>query len=121
SSPKLTDFKVLVFDTYGTLADWETGIHNAIKPLLSKYPASASWTRDDALKAFTAIELDLQAREPDLLYADVLAKAHEIIEERLRAASGKEETPASTDDQEHIAFGQSVKDWPVFPDSPGAL
>ncbi|THU81881.1 hypothetical protein K435DRAFT_467095, partial [Dendrothele bispora CBS 962.96] len=22
---------------------------------------------------------------------------------------------------EHIAFGQSVKDWPVFPDSPGAL
>ncbi|KAK7447426.1 hypothetical protein VKT23_014136 [Stygiomarasmius scandens] len=143
SSPKLTDFKVLVFDTYGTLADWETGIYNAMKPLLSKYPASASWSRDDALKAFTAVELDLQARQPDLLYADLLAKSHEVLEERLRAASGKEvksttlegdpaTAPASSSDastsagtpsiaDHHVAFGQSVKDWPIFPDSPAAL
>jgi 2-haloacid dehalogenase len=26
---KLTDFKVLTFDCYGTLIDWETGIWNA--------------------------------------------------------------------------------------------
>ena len=31
---KLTDFKVLTFDCYGTLIDWESGIHNALKPLI---------------------------------------------------------------------------------------
>ncbi|KAF5343416.1 hypothetical protein D9758_011815 [Tetrapyrgos nigripes] len=145
-SQKLTDFKVLVFDTYGTLADWETGIYNGIKPLLAKYPASSSWSRDEALKAFTAVEADLQVRQPDLLYADLLSKSHEVLEERLRAASGKEvekttlegdpsttasqsdvgtsksaSQPASFTSGEHAAFGKSVKDWPIFPDSPSAL
>ena len=31
---RLTDFKVLTFDCYGTLIDWETGIVNALRPLL---------------------------------------------------------------------------------------
>ena len=35
---RLTDFKVLTFDCYGTLIDWETGIINALRPLLKKDP-----------------------------------------------------------------------------------
>ena len=30
---KLTDFKVLAFDVYGTLIDWESGMVTALKPL----------------------------------------------------------------------------------------
>ncbi|MGN5477476.1 hypothetical protein ACTMU2_13030 [Cupriavidus basilensis] len=34
---KLTDFKVLTFDCYGTLIDWETGIYNTAQvPLIEK-------------------------------------------------------------------------------------
>ena len=31
---RLTDFKVLTFDCYGTLIDWETGIWDALQPLI---------------------------------------------------------------------------------------
>jgi 2-haloacid dehalogenase len=30
---KLSDFKALTFDCYGTLIDWETGMFEALKPL----------------------------------------------------------------------------------------
>ena len=33
---KLSNFKVLAFDVYGTLIDWESGIVNALKPLTDK-------------------------------------------------------------------------------------
>ncbi|KAJ3534737.1 hypothetical protein NMY22_g6794 [Coprinellus aureogranulatus] len=46
---KLTDRKVLIFDVYGTLMDWESGIYNALRPLLSKFPASKNWSRKEAL------------------------------------------------------------------------
>ncbi|KIK54197.1 hypothetical protein GYMLUDRAFT_264802 [Collybiopsis luxurians FD-317 M1] len=141
---KLTDFKVLVFDVYGTLVDWETGIYKGLKPMLSKYRQSAHWTRKEALEAFTAVESDLQAKHPSLLYSDLLAKVHEVMEERLRASAGKhvetstlegntsaipDSSGASTSDQsvpaplddDHTRFGQSIRDWPIFPDSSAAL
>ena len=33
---KLTDFRVLTFDCYGTLIDWESGIFAGLQPLLLK-------------------------------------------------------------------------------------
>ncbi|MGI9449621.1 MAG: haloacid dehalogenase, partial [Geminicoccaceae bacterium] len=33
-STKITDFKALAFDCYGTLIDWESGIWDALQPLL---------------------------------------------------------------------------------------
>ncbi len=33
---RLHDFKVLTFDCYGTLIDWESGIHTALRPLLAR-------------------------------------------------------------------------------------
>ena len=38
---KLTDFKALTFDCYGTLIDWETGMIEGLKPLTSKALAEA--------------------------------------------------------------------------------
>ncbi|KAJ7088594.1 HAD-like domain-containing protein [Mycena epipterygia] len=75
----LADFKVIVFDCYGTLADWETGIFTALQPLLARFPSSATWTRKEALLAFTKIEKDLQAKDPSMLYCELLAKTHELV------------------------------------------
>ena len=33
---KLSDFKVLTFDCYGTLIDWETGLLQALQPLIER-------------------------------------------------------------------------------------
>ena len=38
---KLADFSVLSFDCYGTLIDWESGIHDALAPLLARMAAPA--------------------------------------------------------------------------------
>lgn len=109
----LSDYKVLIFDVYGTLAvgisethrdpslkwvsqDWETGLYNALRPLLLKYPVSRPWGRKEALTAFGSVEVDLQAQYPNLLYSDLLAKAHEVLEERLKALGTSEPTGGST-------------------------
>jgi FMN phosphatase YigB (HAD superfamily) len=151
SLPKLTDHKALIFDVYGTLADWETGIYTALQPLLSRFPDSAKWSRKEAILAFTSVELDVQAQNPTMLYSDLLAKVHEVLEARLIAASGRstndpslttlEGNPDSTTtdasssasaststtttttsvENPHTTFGNSIKHWPVFPDSSRAL
>ena len=45
---RLTDFKALTFDCYGTLIDWESGMIEALKPLTSK--SSRKLTRDEILE-----------------------------------------------------------------------
>ncbi|TFK38105.1 haloacid dehalogenase [Crucibulum laeve] len=160
-TPRLSDHKALIFDVYGTLCDWETGIYNGLIPLLSRYSASKTWSRKEALTAFNSVETDLQAQNPDMLYSDLLSKVHEVLEQRLKALSGKESTtttlegdpattltassngastsadatssaragsltggtgsPKSANAEKHQAFGNSIKDWPVFPDSSEAL
>ena len=107
---KLTDFKVLTFDCYGTLIDWEAGIWNALQPLLAKLPKPLA--RDAALEEFARHESDQEEKTPAMIYADLLTEVHR----RLAQAWA---LPAS--DAENRAFGQSVGDWPAFPDSAEAL
>jgi FMN phosphatase YigB (HAD superfamily) len=100
--------------------DWESGIYTALQPLLARFPSSATWTRTEALLAFTEIEKNLQVKEPGMLYRNLLAKAHEVLADGLR----DNDAPASTladSAKEHEAFGVSIKDWPVFPDTCAAL
>lgn len=142
---KLTDHKYLIFDVYATLIDWETGLHNALKPLLSRFPSASRWSRGEALRAFQSVEIDLQAQHPSMLYSGILAKAHEVLEARLIAAEGRSSAtgdststlegnptsvnistePSSSTSQPvanvHTVFGDSIKRWAPFPDSAGAL
>ena len=107
---RLTDFKVLTFDCYGTLIDWETGILRALAPLLRQDRVRR---RDDAVLAdFARHESAQQALTPDLLYSDLLALVHR----RLAAEWG---VPASQEADQ--AFGRSVGDWPAFADTAAAL
>ncbi len=107
---KLTDFKVLTFDCYGTLIDWESGIYQALGPLLELHPAPPS--REEALVAFAERESAQQAATPDLPYPALLALVHAQLAKDwgIEAEAGL-----------HRRFGTSVPDWPAFPDSAESL
>ena len=108
---QLTDFRVLTFDCYGTLIDWETGIWDALQPLIM-HNAVSSVTRDAALRAFAQSERRAEQATPDLPYPDVLARVHRAIAEHFGLR-----TSAEFDE----AFGTSVPHWPAFPDTADAL
>jgi len=107
---RLTDFDALSFDCYGTLIDWESGILATLRPWAGRHGLAVG---DDALLAeFSRVEPELQTARPAALYPDILADA-------LRALG--RHFGRSVSDDEARAFGQSVKDWPAFPDSADAL
>jgi FMN phosphatase YigB (HAD superfamily) len=131
--------------------DWETGIYDGLRPLLSKFPASKAWTRKEALQAFSSVEKDLQTQYPGMIYHQLLANVHEVLEQRLKAllsqsvdsstldgtaqqastgegstagASTSAEDPVDTaadKSDPHVAFGNHIKNWPIFPDTAEAL
>ena len=107
---RLTDFDVLTFDCYGTLIDWESGIYNALQPLLAK--AASPLARDKALETFARHESAQEAETPGMIYSDLLAKVHGRVADELGLAATEEE---------HRRFGASVPDWPAFADSASSL
>lgn len=107
---RLTDFKVLTFDCYGTLIDWEGGMFAALQPLVAKVDQQLS--RDEILQAHAHHESAQQLQTPAKRYSELLA----VVYKRLAEDWG---VTASWD--EALAYGRSVKDWPAFPDSAAAL
>ena len=102
---KLTDFKALTFDCYGTLIDWESGMIEALKPLTGKlFPAL---TRDQILEAHARHESSQQVQTPARLYRELLS----IVYRRLAEEWG---VPVSW--SECVAYGRSVGAWPAFAD-----
>ena len=59
---KLSEYKVLAFDVYGTLIDWESGMVEALKP---SQIASPRLTRDEALEAHAYHESTTQLWTPN--------------------------------------------------------
>ena len=108
---RLTDFKVLTFDCYGTLIDWETGIWDALQPLLMNKRHS-DITRDLALLGFARHESAVESARPDLHYRKVLEMVHDAFAAEFDLASTRD---LATD------FGNSVAHWPAFPDTADAL
>lgn len=107
---KLRDFKALTFDCYGTLIDWESGMVEALKPLTSR--VGRDLTRNEILEAHAHHESSQQIQTPAKAYRELLP----IVYRRLA-----EEWGVSVAWQECLAYGQSVKNWPAFTDSAGAL
>lgn len=108
---KLSDFKVLTFDTYGTLIDWETGIYNGLAPLVEKAGLDDR-SRDDILETFAKHETDQEVQTPGMVYMQLLS----VVYQRLAKEWGVKVTS-----EEANIFGASVPDWPEFADSPRAL
>jgi 2-haloacid dehalogenase len=99
-------FDVLTFDCYGTLIDWETGITAALRSV-------ASWpvTDDELLERFAVHEAEAERGEYRS-YREVLASA---------ALGVARDAGVDLTEEAAVAFGDSVGDWPAFPDSPDAL
>ncbi|MEM1299654.1 MAG: haloacid dehalogenase type II [Pseudomonadota bacterium] len=106
----LTDYKVLTFDCYGTLIDWESGIWDALQPLWLANDCEID--RETALRAFAETESKQQADTPDMLYPKVLSNVHQALAKRF---------DLQTDIDMNRAFGNSVPHWPAFPDTADAL
>jgi len=108
---KLSDFELLSFDCYGTLIDWETGIWDALQPLLMQ-GGDGVIGRSQALALFASEEGRIQLEQPALPYPEVLTQVH--------AACARETGLRSTVSLDRD-FGQSIGQWPAFPDTAEAL
>lgn len=108
---KLSDYKALAFDVYGTLIDWESGMLKALQPLLSRL--STEKTKQELFSIMHELEKTQQALTPSMPYRDLLATIHPHLAARLGLPAPSEE--------ESRAFGASVGSWPAFPDTVEAL
>ena len=107
---KLSDYKALTFDVYGTLIDWESGMVTALKPLTDR--VSQSLTRDDILEAHAFYESTTQRWTPAKTYSELLPVVYRRLAEEWGVAVTWEEC---------VAYGLSVRQWPAFDDSREAL
>jgi 2-haloacid dehalogenase len=107
---RLHDFKVLTFDCYGTLIDWETGLATALEPLL--HAGGLKLARDVVLAQFARHEAAQESATPSMRYSRLLAEVH-----RRLARQWDVRLPEAA----HAAFGQSVREWPAFADTSAAL
>ncbi len=107
---RLHDFRVLSFDCYGTLIDWETGIWTTLQPLLSDKHQGI--TREEALAAFGKVEPEVEHAMPHLLYREILERVHGELARLWHL-------PSSPDLDRQ--FGESIGKWPAFADTPAAL
>ena len=107
---KLSDFKALTFDVYGTLIDWESGMIAGLKPLTDRVGHPLS--RDEILEAHAFHESTAQRQTPAKLYRDLLPVVYRRLAEEWGVPAGWEECQA---------YGRSVEHWPAFPDSAEAL
>lgn len=107
---ELRDFRVLTFDCYGTLINWESGILAVLRPWAENTGIGA----DDSalLAAFAEAESSAQAVRPGALYPEILRDTHA----RIAASFGARSDPVAAE-----ALAASVGDWPAFLDSPEAL
>ena len=101
----LTDYSTLTFDCYGTLIDWESGIWDALQPLLL-HNGCSEITRRIGLEAFAEAESAQEAETPGMVYSELLTRVHATLAKRFGLA-----TDATLD----AAFGASVPYWPAFP------
>lgn len=106
----LQDFTTLTFDCYGTLIDWESGMVQALEPLTARVARALS--RDEILEAHARHESSQQAWTPAKRYSELLAVVYKRLAEEWQVAVTWEECRA---------YGNSVGDWPAFPDTVEAL
>lgn len=109
---RLSNYRLLAFDVYGTLVDWEAGILAAFQPTLDKN--CVQFSREDLLAIYHKLEREQQEKTPDMPYSQLLTTIHPVFAERL----GLKTLPT---EQESVQFGESVGHWPAFPDTVEAL
>lgn len=101
--------RLITFDCYGTLIDWENGMLAALRPLLLKDGRSVSDSQ--VLELYGEIEAELEAG-PYLPYRQVLMQAAREIGRRVGTEVSAEEGSE---------FAESLSRWKPFVDTVPAL
>ncbi|EED24317.1 conserved hypothetical protein [Talaromyces stipitatus ATCC 10500] len=117
-----SSFRLLSFDIYGTLIEWEKGILQAASPIRERLLDSSPLKRDDI--AFGAVfnkhEARLQAAHPGMTYDKILRNAYIAVAKEILmhgdSLPGEDHLQA-----EGVAFAESIKNWPAFPDTVEAM
>lgn len=102
-------FRIITFDCYGTLVDWESGIAGALQPVLRAHGERLS---DDAVLELYG-ELEPAAQTGEFLeYAEVLRRVMDGVAARFEFELAPGERDVLVD---------SIGDWPVFSDTVASL
>jgi 2-haloacid dehalogenase len=102
-------FRVITFDCYGTLIDWETGILGAIRPILAAHGAHLD--EAEILRLYGDIEAEQEAA-PYREYKEILRAVVRGFGIRLGFAPSAREQQSLPD---------SLANWRPFPDTVSAL
>ena len=102
-------FKVLTFDCYGTLIDWETGIFSALRPILTAHGKAI--TNSALLEIYSDLEAEAEQREFQP-YREILQSVVRGFGQRLGF------TPTTG---EIRSLPESLTTWRPFPDTVPAL
>lgn len=103
-------FDALTFDCYGTLVDWERGILDSLRPILSAHDSSAG--EDDAV-------LERFGRWESRIEADGYRSYRQVLREVLDGFGA--DLGFRPTEGEREAFAASVAAWPVFGDTVASL
>ena len=117
----LSSYKLIAYDIYGTLIDWESSIVKLLQPLVSQIPASSphaknyedSTTKGSSGRAalagmFNNVEHELQTKNPSQQYDELLHDAYLHIAGDFGVKATK---------QQAKDFGASIGTWEPFPDT----
>ena len=102
--------KVLTFDCYGTLIDWEGGIVSALKPLLSRRGTVVP--EGELLELYGRFERGAQAQTPFVNYRTVLRTVVKSLSSHLNLDAQA---------QEENVLAESMSNWLPFRDTVAAL
>ncbi len=105
-----TALRVLSFDSYGTLIDWESGIAAALRPWAGRNQISLN--DEELINFFGVFETQVQNERPFRQYPEVLA-------ETMRRIAHELERPVT--EVELYAFARSVGSWLPFEDTVASL
>ena len=102
-------FRIITFDCYGTLIDWETGILGAVRPILSAHGAHLNDA--EILRVYAEIEADEESGE--------YRSYQEILRAVVRGFGTRLGFAPTTHEQQSLP--DSLPNWKPFPDSVAAL
>jgi 2-haloacid dehalogenase len=105
----LAQFRLLSFDCYGTLIDWETGIFSALRPVLAAHGKTVA--DSELLRLYSELESDAE-RGDYRPYREVLQSVVRGLGQRLAF---------SPTDAEINSLPDSLPNWLPLPDTVAAL
>jgi 2-haloacid dehalogenase len=101
----ISSIRLITFDCYGTLIDWETGMLASLRPMFTGIPDAR------LLEEYGEAEVELEAGDY-LPYRQVLARSVESMGRHLNVAVSSEDSRR---------FAGSLTQWEPFPDTVAGL